>query len=205
MYNYNSSSPTVTNCTFSTNETDGAGGGMYNYNSSSPTVTNCTFSGNSASYGGGMYNEESSPTLVNCILWDGGDEVYTDNEAAPTVSYCDVQGGYSGTGNINADPLFVGGGDYHLQSGSPCIDAGNNAAPSLPSTDFEGDPRIVDGNGDTVAVVDMGADEYMIPPPPVGGELYPVNKLSVLVPWLTLALLLALGGGFVVMRRRLAR
>jgi hypothetical protein len=42
-------------------------------------------------------------------------------------------------------------------------------------------------------------------PASVGGELFPVNKLSVLAPWLALALLLALGGGFVVMRRRLAR
>ena len=41
--------------------------------------------------------------------------------------------------------------------------------------------------------------------PPVGGELYPVNKLSILAPWLGLALLLALGGGFVVVRRRFAR
>ena len=42
------------------------------------------------------------------------------------------------------------------------------------------------------------------PPLPVGGELFPVNKLSILAPWLTLAVLLAVGGGFVIMRRRLA-
>ena len=39
----------------------------------------------------------------------------------------------------------------------------------------------------------------------VGGELFPVDKLGILAPWLALAVLLALGGGFVVMRRRLAR
>ncbi len=46
-----------------------------------------------------------------------------------------------------------------------------------------------------------------IPPPepvPVGGEAYPVNKLSILTPWLTLALLLALGGGVLVLKRRQA-
>jgi PKD repeat protein len=32
----------------------------------------------------------------------------------------------------------------------------------LPTTDFEGDPRIVDGDGDSVAVVDMGADEFVL-------------------------------------------
>jgi len=51
-------------------------------------------------------------------------------------------------------------GDFHLQSGSPCIDTGNNSAPSIPAEDFEGDNRIIDGDGDSNAVVDMGADEY---------------------------------------------
>ena len=41
------------------------GGGMYNYNNSSPTLADITFSGNAASYGGGMYNYSSSPTLTN--------------------------------------------------------------------------------------------------------------------------------------------
>jgi hypothetical protein len=34
------------------------------------------------------------------------------------------------------------------------------------------------------------------PPPAVGGELFPVNKLGILVPWLALALLLAVGGAY---------
>lgn len=59
-----------------------------------------------------------------------------------------------------------------------------------------------DGECDSGLLID---DVYVGPPPPVGGELFPVNKLSVLAPWLALALLLALGGGFVVMRRRQAR
>jgi parallel beta-helix repeat protein len=170
---------------------------------SNATVTNCTFSDNS----GGMYNQNSSPTVTNCIFWGNGGEILNGGTSAPAVTYCDVQGGYGGAGNIDADPLFInpGAGDYHLRPTSPCIDVGNNAAPSLPSTDFEGDPRIVDGNGDGSAVVDMGVDEYVPPPPPVGGELYPVDKFGILAPWLALAMFLALGGGFVVMRRRLAR
>ena len=44
---------------------DTHGGGMYNYNSS-PTVINCNFTGNSATSGGGMYNTGSSPTIINC-------------------------------------------------------------------------------------------------------------------------------------------
>ncbi|MEO0249351.1 MAG: choice-of-anchor Q domain-containing protein [candidate division WOR-3 bacterium] len=47
----------------------------------------------------------------------------------------------------------MGSGDYHLQAGSPCINMGSNAAPRLPATDYDEDPRIIDGT------VDMGLDE----------------------------------------------
>ena len=62
--------------------------------------------------------------------------------------------------NINANPMFVPSDNYHLSSGSPCIDAGSNAAPSLPATDVEGAPRVMDGNVDGTYIADIGADEY---------------------------------------------
>jgi len=58
-------------------------------------------------------------------------------------------------------------GDYHLQSTSPCVDAGTNDDPELPDTDFEGHPRILDGNNDGTATVDMGVDEF--PGLPIAG------------------------------------
>ncbi len=63
-------------------------------------------------------------------------------------------------GNISADPLFAdpAGGDYHLTTGSPAVDAGQNAG--APATDIDGEARPVDGNGDGVPVVDLGADEF---------------------------------------------
>jgi len=138
---------------------------MYNRFDSSPSVTSCTFSGNSATVNGsGMYNEGSSPTVTNCMLWDIGEEIANDASSTPLVTYCDVQNGYTGEGNIDADPMFVdpASGDYRLQAGSPCIDAGSNlAVPGWLTTDFEGDPRIWDGDGDVEAIVDMGADEYI--------------------------------------------
>jgi len=160
MYNF-FASPKVTNCTFWGNSAS-LGGGMHNNDLSSPEVTNCTFSGNSASLGGGTYNYHSSPMLTNCILWwDSPDEIAIVGDEDPVIAYSNIHGSYSGTGNIDADPLFAdpGSGDYHLGPGSPCIDAGTNDAPNLPAYDFEGDPRAMDGNRDGTAVVDMGVDE----------------------------------------------
>ena len=65
-------------------------------------------------------------------------------------------------GNISTDPLFACGveHDFHLLSGSPCIDSGNNSVAKLVNGDFEGNPREIDGNADSVAVVDMGPLEF---------------------------------------------
>ena len=54
----------------------------------------------------------------------------------------------------NEDPLFVGSGDYHLTTSSPCINSGDNDAPDLPATDKDGNHRILGGT------VDMGAYEF---------------------------------------------
>ena len=167
MVNLDGSAPVLINCTFSGNRVvRQGGGGIYNRDAS-PVLTNCTFWGNTATSGGGMLNDATSaPVLTNCILW-GDTAGGLPSEIAggsPVVSYSDVQGGYPGTGNIDADPLFLNpsAGDYHLGAGSPCIDVGYNAAPSLPDLDFEGDGRILDGDGNVTAIVDMGVDEVAI-------------------------------------------
>jgi hypothetical protein len=63
-----------------------------------------------------------SPTIVNCILWNNNDDLVETGSAI----YSCIQNGDPGTGNISSDPLFVDAeqGDYHLQQGSPCINAG---------------------------------------------------------------------------------
>jgi parallel beta-helix repeat protein len=65
----------------------------------------------------------------------------------------------AGAGNISTNPLFAceRNGNWHLVATSPCIDAGTND--SLLAVDFDGRPRLLDGNLDGTAVVDMGAFE----------------------------------------------
>ena len=187
MNNYYQSKAILTNCTFIGNSAEEVGGGMYNWIMQSEAIltnctftgnsvpflktggamgnlegisilTNCTFTGNSGAYGGGgIHNLNGSATLTNCILWgDSPPEI----RGSATVTYSDVQGGWSGTGNINANPKFADA-DGRLSPGSPCIDTGNNAAVSGVATDLDGNPRKTDGNLDGVAVVDMGAYEHV--------------------------------------------
>ena len=167
MYNLEYSSPAVTNCLFNSNIAVQYGGGMFNYHCNL-TLTNCTFSGNSGTSGGGIYNDDySNPTLINCILWgDAPNEIFNVSPSATLVHYCDIQGGYIGVGNINADPYFVDTDNpdpnlwnFRLMPVSPCIDAGSNTAPNLPLTDLAGNPRAVDGDNDGLDVVDMGVFE----------------------------------------------
>lgn len=96
-------------------------------------------------------------------------QIHNESGSTPTVTYSNIQDGYSGTGNKNVNPLFVDatGGNVRLSGGSPCIDVGSNTAVLIDVlTDLLGNLRIADGNGDGNPVVDMGAYEYnsMLPP-----------------------------------------
>ena len=120
MFNTDSN-PSVVNNTFVSN-TAVNGGGIYNY-FSFPAVNNCTFTGNTASANGGgiycQYNSASTPvfTVKNCIFWNNGGagkEIYKTSITA-SVSYCVVQGGFTGGTNIvTTDPLLY----------TPCLNGG---------------------------------------------------------------------------------
>ena len=158
------SSHTITNCVFTNNTAQNSGGAIYN-SSSSSSISNCSFSQNDAQLSGGrsIYNNSSNPTITNCILWGNNNQI-SNNNSTPTVNYTIVLGGYTGTGNLNTDPLFVNAGDpdgadnifrtaddgLRLQCSSPAIDAGTTTG--APATDILGAAR--------VSNTDMGAYEY---------------------------------------------
>ena len=107
------------------------GAGVWVLGSSSDTVeifNNTVVDNFSLQRGGGLFLGNSVVWVKNNILWDnyglnGGHQIYQSGGWVE-VTYCDVQDGYTGTGNIDSDPLFT---DYnfHLDSASPCIDSGD--------------------------------------------------------------------------------
>jgi len=110
-----SSSSLLYNCLFTGNSCSMSGGAMYYWYESSPSLFNCTFAGNSAPNGNAIacstpegYEDVSSTVHVfNSIFWDGGGEIWNDDNSTIMITYSDVQGGWLGQGNINADPRFV--------------------------------------------------------------------------------------------------
>ena len=160
-------SPIIVNCLLRNNAAQ-YGAGIFSLNAN-PAVTNCTIVNNTASVaGGGIYCSGSpSPIVTNCILWANASDQIAFEGDAPAVTYSDVQGGYAGAGNLNADPQFIdpAGGNYRLiNSGSyyrddwswqwllaptsPCVDKGNNGAAGIPTTDKEGRSRLCRAGAD---------------------------------------------------------
>jgi predicted outer membrane repeat protein len=165
IYSRMCNSPTLASCVIIGNWTGSSGhGAILCADYGSPALSNCTVAWNTVGEGAiSCYFHGSNPRITNCILWsDTPAEVYSYG-GAPLITYCDVQGGWPGAGNIDADPLFAdpNDADYHLSANSPCIDAGDPAfVPAAGETDLDGQLRVWDGDADGVAIVDMGADEY---------------------------------------------
>jgi hypothetical protein len=161
------------------------GGGVYFRSPKTVILTNNTISNNEADYGGGVLlilsDDTDSADIYNNIIWnnsaDVGDDLCINNDGNNNLipsplnlfnnDFDQSESGFYITIPIlidpsnlnNLDPLFVDAeeGDYHLQAGSACIDAGDNTAPSLPTTDKDGNPRIVN------SIVDIGAYEQQVP------------------------------------------
>jgi len=124
-------------------------------------INSSTIANNRATERNGIFCSLSWCIVVNSIIW--GHEGEDFSGLGYSATYSDIELGVPGEGNISEDPHFVdpANGDYHLRLCSPCTDKGTNEG--APKTDFEADPRPVDGDGDGVAITDMGADEFLYP------------------------------------------
>ncbi len=118
------------------------GGGIYLEGHSGVEIVNCTVSHNTADYwGGGLHiSTFCYPEVLNSIVWGNAalqyDDIFVAASDSVTFEYSDIPGGWLGTGNINADPMFIDPeeGNFSLtwdnypiedSTKSPCIDAGN--------------------------------------------------------------------------------
>ena len=102
-------------------------------------------------------NRDCGIFLDTSYDWGAPTSNYNDTWDNGGGSYCGLA--LAGPNDISSDPMFVDSpsGNYHLWPGSPCVDAGTDAW--APGVDFEGQLRPIDGNGDGLAVTDIGADE----------------------------------------------
>ena len=169
-----SGTPTFTNCLFYNNVAGEGAAILVTFGA--PTLTNCTVADNRATIGsgGGIFDEEATAQIRNSIVWNnsavrGGDQIYTRGSGTP-VTYSDIQGGWSGTGNIDSDPLFTdsANGDYTIGQSSPCMNAANNTDLPADVGDLDWDlntaedvPHDLAGGARTSCTdLDMGAYEW---------------------------------------------
>lgn len=207
----------IVNCSFLRNAGAFVAGGVL-LGDCVPLLANCVFSGNTAERGGGVYVAGPPPaSFVNCtwtlndlsairsegynfyvtnsIIWDNDGSIFVQGHGDVTVFNSDVQGGgFSGNGNISADPLFVQPGlsDLRLSIGSPCLDAGSTASLPQDLADLDGDanttePLPLDRAGMPRVqgtAVDMGAYEgaYDAKPAAAGDDDLDQGDSAVLVP-----------------------
>ena len=175
MYNY-SGNPTLTNCTFSANVADGNGGGIFN-DLANPIVTNCIFWANDDSgvpIAPAQIQGGSPDIMYTCIQDDDPNDSLVPFECPDCNNIDDdpmfVRDPNNGADGWGDDPCTPGVdeganddyGDLHLLTGSPCIDSGINSATPPDANDLDGGARITDGNGDGIAVVNMGVYESVV-------------------------------------------
>ena len=136
-----------------------SGGGAYCSTNTQAALVNCTFSEN---LGYGLVCSSSTPTVTNCILWgDTPEEIYPPPSIGiTTVTYCDVQGSYPGTGNFDVAP-FAFEGDYHLAQARRALTRAPTVPPGVCRIRITTATRALDGNGDGEAVVDLGVQEFI--------------------------------------------
>lgn len=165
------------------------GGGIFVGFDTTATIVNSTLSGNIGTHGAGILifsGELGSVALHNTIVANSFPGVDCSQIGWPVIhatggnlveqNACEIPGVLTGDpmlGIPTGNPAY-----YPLLAGSPAIDAGGNAG--CPAADQRNVARPLDGNGDGVAVCDLGAFER---PPSAACGLTGVEAVLLLVPF----------------------
>jgi hypothetical protein len=177
------SAPILQDCIFARNFAEASGGAVMAMEDSPVALESCTIAGNGAGIGGGLHRTHGGAlALSNCIVWGNRDATGASSITGlgpASAMYCDVESGWPGKGNIDADPLFrsldalgVGSFDLRLRAGSPAIDAGHPALLPADLLDLDGDGDVLEpmphdaigGLRIFGAGLDMGALEHVPDP-----------------------------------------
>jgi len=109
------------------------GAGILNGETTVATLTNVTITGNTALTNvGGIENNGTSTSIIrNSIVWGNASPINKAirNGSTPAVAnYSLIEGGYTGTGNIDVDPMFKDADkqNYYLKHASPAVNAGSD-------------------------------------------------------------------------------
>jgi len=133
IYCGNNSNAEITYNVIYGNSVNNYGGGICAHLSTPLMDRNTLYNNSAYSYyqgnGGGISCLECDPVITNTIVWGNhalqGAQIYEINGTA-IVTYCDVQGGRAGEGNIDCHPLFCNAaeGNFYLAETSCCLGAG---------------------------------------------------------------------------------
>jgi len=185
----NHSKGLIDNCLFSDNISNGGSSAIDCWSSDPLIINCTLVNNISYSWATIGIWDTSSPNIIDCIVSNNtGSGFVFHSQSQATVEYCNCYensyGSFSGSVpqglgtiiqvNANNDPcdefynIFIDpklndtvNSNYVLLPTSPCIDAGipDTTGLNLPQYDLDGNLRIVDGNGDGIAIIDMGCYE----------------------------------------------
>lgn len=160
------------------------GGGIYVSGTVDAIIANNTVYHNTAATGNdplsgqkwggaGVFLGNNNTSLLfanNIVQANNGEGVLCGQGATPTIEtndlYSNPDGDYvdcpAGTGDLFVDPGVVdpANGDYHLSPASPLLDAGASGIAGTPPDDVYRKIRLADSNGNGIAEIDIGADEF---------------------------------------------